>query len=151
MVSLNEQLTQLRALDSHYEDSSTKIINLQTLIEQNRDDFYLLDEALPSTPQVNNVIDDINKDASDSGIRIHKIDVDEISLKEDASRNKMKIISVNLESSSKFENIKQFIDTLLTQRRLKTIQNVSLEKDVSTSSSQSAGLKIKLEIGGLYL
>lgn len=150
VISLNEQLNQLRGLDVHYEDSITKIINLQTFIEQNREDFYLLDQALPSTPQVNKVIDDIKNNASDSGVQIDKIVVDEVSLKEDSSKNKMKILKVNMETSSKFENIKQFIDNLFRQRRLKSIQNLVLERD-SLSGSESATLRIKLEIGGYYL
>lgn len=150
VISLNEQLQQLQGLDVHYEDSITKIINLQSLIEQNREDFYLLDESLPSTPQVNKIIDDIKKNSSESGLLIDKIVVDEVSLKEDASKNKMKLFTVNMETSSKFENIKQFIDTLFAQRRLKTIQNLTLERD-ALSGSGSATLKIKLEISGYYL
>lgn len=150
VISLNEQLTQLHGLDVQYEDSITKIINLQSLIEQNRENFYLLDQSLPSNPQVNKVIDDIKKNASDSGIQIDKIVVDEVNLKEDASKNKMKTFSVHMETASKFENIKQFIDNLFAQRRLKSIQNLTLERD-AMSGSESATLKIKLEIGGYYL
>ncbi len=150
VISLNEQLTQLRGLDVEYENSITKIINLQTLIEQNRENFYLLDESLPSTPQVNKVIDDIKKNASDSGIQIDKVVVDEVSLKEDSSKNKMKVFSVNMESSSQFESIKRFLDTMFQQRRLKAIQSLTLERD-ALSGSGSASLKIKLEIGGYYL
>ena len=150
VVTLNEQLTQLNTLDQQYESTITKIINLQTLIEQNRENFYLLDDALPSTPQVNKVIDDIKRNASESGMAIDKMEVQEISLKEDASKNKMKTLSVLMESSASFENIKQFIDTLIKQRRLKNIQSLNLIKE-SSESSESSKLKIKLEIGGFYL
>ncbi len=150
VISLNEQLTQLRGLDVQYENSITKIITLQSLIEQNRENFYLLDESLPSTPQVNKVIDDIKKNASESGLVIDKIVVDEVSLKGDTGKKKMRSFSVDLETTSEFENIKKFVSNLFLQRRLKSIQDLTLERDVAVSSG-SAPLKIKLEIGGYYL
>jgi Tfp pilus assembly protein PilO len=150
VISLNEQLTQLRGLDVQYENSITKIITLQSLIEQNRENFYLLDESLPSTPQVNKVIDDIKKNASESGLVIDKIVVDEVSLKGDTGKKKMRSFSVDLETTSEFENIKKFVSNLFLQRRLKSIQDLTLERDITVSSG-SAPLKIKLEIGGYYL
>ncbi len=150
VVTLSEQLNQLKVLDRQYEDTISKIINLQTLIVQNRDNFYLLDDALPSTPQVNKVIDDIKKDASDSGLILEKMEVQEISLKEDESKNKMKTLSVLLESTASFDNVKVFIDTLMSQRRLKNIKSLNLIKDIS-EGTESSTLKIKLEVGGFYL
>jgi len=150
VISLHEQITQLQGLDSQYEDSITKIINLQSVIEQNRDNFYLLDDGLPSAPQVNKVIDDINTNASASGLVIDKIIVEQVSLKEDTSKNKMKEFTVNLETSSDFENIKNFINILLAQRRLKAVENFTLERDESVASG-AAPLKVKLQIGGYYL
>lgn len=149
LVTLQEQLTQLRSIEKKYEDAITQIISLQTLVEQNRDNFYLLDESLPNLPKVNKIIDDIKKNASESGITVAKIDVSNISLKENKTLNQTKTFEVNIEGDADFAQAKQFIDTLIKQRRLKTIKNLGIIKE--GVSSESATLTIQLEIDGYYL
>lgn len=150
VITLREEINQLRALNQQYEENISKIIDLQTVIEQNRENFIFLSEALPETPQVNKVIDDIKKSASDAALPIDKISVNDVSLKADKNRNKTKMFTVNIETISNFDNAKQFIDNLFNQRRLKTIKKLSMIKQES-ESSESARLKITLDIDGYYL
>lgn len=149
LITLQEQLTQLRTVETKYEEAITQIINLQTLVEQNRDNFYLLDESLPNLPKVNKIIDDIKKNASESGITIAKIDISNISLKENIQQNQTKTFKVNIEGDANFAQAKQFIDILIRQRRLKTIKNLGIMKE--GVSTESATLTIQLEIDGYYL
>ncbi len=150
VVTLREEIDQLKALDQQYEQNISKIIDLQSIIEQNRENFVYLSDALPTNPQVNKVIEDIRKSASDSSMPLDKISVSNVSLKADASRNKTKQFIVSIETGTDFVSAKNFIDQLLNQRRLKTIKNLSMIKQESESSG-SATLKITLDIEGYYL
>ena len=149
VVTLQEQLDQLGSLNQRYEDEITKIVHLQSLIEENRDNFPLLEDSLPSTPQVNKVIDDISRNASDSGLIISKIEVHDISLKEDKQKNKIKSFAVNIETNTDFEHANRFIDTLFNQRRLKSIKDLSMIKE--EIGTESSVLKMQLQIDALYL
>ncbi len=150
VVTLREEIDQLKTLNQQYENNISRIIELQSVIEQNRENFAYLTEALPGNPQVNKVIDDIKKSASDSALPVDKISVNDVSLKASINRNKTKQFTVNIETDSDFLSAKQFIDKLFSQRRLKTIKNLSMIKQDSEGSG-SAKLKISIDIDGYYL
>jgi Tfp pilus assembly protein PilO len=126
------------------------------MVEANRNNLFLLDQSLPQIPQVNKVIDDLNKAASDSGVLIKKVDIGEVNLKVDKSSRDTKTFAVDIETESDFTQVRRFIDVFMSQRRLKTMTNLSIIKEVggfgdSFGSSESAILKIKLEVDGHYL
>lgn len=150
VFSLQKQLKELRVLDASYEDVIIHIVDLQSLLETNRDNMYLLDEALPASPQVNKVIDDLKKSASEAGVLIRKIDVGEVNLKEDEKKKDIKAFTLSMETNSDFTEVKTFIDQFMNQRRLKMVRNLSIIKDTKDGTG-SASLKIKMDISGYYL
>jgi Tfp pilus assembly protein PilO len=150
VFSLQKQLKELRALDASYENVIIHIVDLQSLLETNRDNMYLLDEALPGSPQVNKVIDDLKRSASESGVPIRKIDIGEVNLKEDEKKKDIKGFTLSLETNSNFVEVKSFIDLFMNQRRLKMVRNLSIIKDTKDGTG-SASLKIKMDISGYYL
>lgn len=150
VFSLQKQLKELRALDASYENVIIHIVDLQSLLETNRDNMYLLDEALPGSPQVNKVIDDLKRSASESGVLIRKIDIGEVNLKEDEKKKDIKGFTLSLETNSNFVEVKSFIDQFMNQRRLKMVRNLSIIKDTKDGTG-SASLKIKMDISGYYL
>lgn len=156
VFSLQKQLGDLQLLDSNYENAILRIVQLQSMIESNRNNLFLLDQALPQTPQVNKVVDDLNNSASSSGVLIKKIDIGEVNLRVDKSKQEVKSFAVNIETTSDFDRVRQFIDMFLHQRRLKTMKNLSIIKESPDNSlfgvsSSAATLKIKLEVDGFYL
>ncbi|NTU46576.1 type 4a pilus biogenesis protein PilO [Candidatus Roizmanbacteria bacterium] len=154
VITLNKQLETLKKTDSAYENIILHIVDLQTVLEKNRDDFILLDQALPSRPQVNKVVDDVKNSATASGILIKRLDISEVSLKEDSNKKNVKSYAVNIETNSNYEQSKSFIDMLLKQRRLKSINTISIQRGDETEtqvSSKSGALIMKLEISGYYL
>ncbi len=150
VFSLQKQLKELRVLDTNYENVIVHIVDLQSMLETNRDNMYLLDEALPASPQVNKVIDDLKKSASESGVLIRKIDVGEVNLKEDEKKKDIKAFTLSMETNSDFTEVKTFIDQFMNQRRLKMVRNLSIIKDTKDGTG-SASLKIKMDISGYYL
>ncbi|MEN9327568.1 MAG: hypothetical protein RI947_376 [Candidatus Parcubacteria bacterium] len=156
VFSLQKELNDLRVLDNNYENAILNIVQLQSMVEANRNNLFLLDQSLPQIPQVNKVIDDLNKAASDSGVLIKKVDIGEVNLKVDKSSRDTKTFAVDIETESDFTQVRRFIDVFMSQRRLKTMTNLSIIKEVggfgdSFGSSESAILKIKLEVDGHYL
>ncbi len=150
VFNLQRERDQLAQLDQDYERAIFNIVSIQSSLERNRESFPLLNDAVPSAAQVNRVIDDITKIASSSSFDIKKIDINQISLKESTDKNKTHSYQVFLESTADFNTARKFIDDLLQQRRLKTLQTLNFEQD-NKESTQSSLLRIKLEIEGHYL
>lgn len=148
--NLQKELDQLHTVDQGYENAILHIIELQNFIEANRDNFYLLDDAFPSTAQANKLIQDVTNDASQSGLIISKADIGQLNLKEDKGSNNRKQYVLSLEINGPFDSIDKFITTLSAQRRIKNIKNLSIERDVGVSST-SGQLKMNVEVVTYYL
>ena len=146
---LQKELDDLRKIDKDYDLAIQNIVAVQTVIEKNREALPLLREALPSNPQVNQVIDDLKQIASSSDITISKIDINQVNLKEINAKNNLKSYIVHIETQSDFAKVYQFIGSMLNQRRLKSINSLSIVND--TEASGSASLNINMEIDGYYL
>lgn len=150
VFSLQEELGKLHILDTGYENVIKKIINIQTFLEANRSDLYLLDQAISSTPQVNKLIQDVEAAASSSGLIVTQMNVSKINLKDSRVSKSKNILTINLATQANFAEAKEFINNLILERRLKTLKSVVLEKDEKNSSS-SAALNIKIDLEGYYL
>lgn len=150
VFSLQEELGNLKILDTGYENVIRKIVNIQTFLETNRSDLYLLDQGISSAPQINKVVEDIESAASSSGITVTQVDIGQIDLKEKDSRTTKNVLKVNLSTKADFKLAKDFITALMMQRRLKTIRRIGMSK-ADINSSGSAQLDITLELEGYYL
>jgi Tfp pilus assembly protein PilO len=150
VLNIQKELTELQKLDTDYEQAIFNIIAIQSKLEKNREFFPLLNSALPSDPQVNKIVDDIRKVASDSGIEITKIEINQVNLKEKKSNTKPNSLFVAMEFDNDFVRTNKFIQELLVQRRLKTIRSLNISRNLS-EGTESAGLIIKLEVEGYYL
>lgn len=150
VLSLQEELGKLRILDTGYENVIRKIVTIQTFLETNRSDLYLLDQAISSTPQINKVVQDIQDAASSSGVTVSQIDISQVDLKATKTPTAKNILLVNMATKAEFDKAKTFLDSLFMQRRLKTIKHVSIDK-METTGSGSATLDIRIELEGYYL
>lgn len=150
VFSLQEELGKLHIMDVEYENVIKKIINIQTFLETNRSDLYLLDQAVSSTPQINKLIQDIEAAASASGIIVSQINISKIDLKDKSVRTKKNILTVNITTHTDFEKAKLFVGNLIRERRLKTLKNITLDRDEKSASSSST-LDIKIDLEGYYL
>lgn len=150
VFSLQEELGRLQILDTGYENVIKKIVNIQTFLETNRSDLYLLDQGISSAPQINKIVQDIEQAASSSGITVTQVDIGEVALKEKEVRTSKDTLTVNMSTKADFEGARKFINKLLMQRRLKLIKHVGINK-TSTTGSGSAQLDIRLELEGYYL
>ncbi len=143
-------MEELKHIDRNYNEAIDTILRIQSSIEQNRDNLPLLNQALPSTPEVNKIITDIQTTASSSGIVISKLGISEVSIKKTGIDKNIKKYNVSFQSNSTFESIQQFISSFLSQRRLKLIDSVNITRDQKESST-SAQLGVTFEIQSFYL
>lgn len=150
IFSLQEELGKLHILDTGYENVIKKIIDIQTFLEENRTDLYLLDEALPSLPQINKIVDDTQYSASASALKLNSMALSNVDLKDKAAEFTRKKISINIDGGGNFLNSKKFINDIVDGRRLKTIKQLNFSQD-SQTGTQSGALKIIMEIEGYYL
>ncbi|OGK62227.1 hypothetical protein A2334_05225 [Candidatus Roizmanbacteria bacterium RIFOXYB2_FULL_38_10] len=150
VFSLQEELGRLRILDAGYENVIKKIINIQTFLEVNRSDLYLLDQSVSSTPQINKLIEDIEAAATESGLIVNQINISRIDLKEKNKRDSKNTLMVNIATRTGFEETKKFMDDLISQRRLKMLKSVVFEKEDKYGTGSGA-LNIKIELEGYYL
>lgn len=150
VFSLHQELAQLNLLDKNYENVIKKILEIQSFIEVNRSDLYILDQSLTSSPQINKILDDININASESGLIINKISISSINLKENTKNLDKKMFTINIGANGDFYQISKFKEAIEKGRRLKIIKNLQIIKN-EQESSQSADLDIKLVIETFYL
>jgi len=150
VFALQEELGRLHILDQGYENVIRRIVDIQSFLEANRSDLYLLDESIPSTPNISGLVNDINRAASSSGLVVDEIDISKVNLKQTGEKSKRSILTVNLGTSSEFDAAKAFKDSLESQRRLKLLQRIQLQRGDQTSST-SGSLDVKLEVEGFFL
>lgn len=150
VFSLQEELGKLQIMDTGYENVIKKIINIQTFLETNRSDLYLLDQAVSSTPQINKLVQDIEIAASASGIIVTQINISKIDLKDKTVRTKKNILTVNIATNAGFGEAREFVNNLISERRLKTLKSITLDRNEKSASS-SAELDIKIDLEGYYL
>jgi len=150
ILSLQEELGRLHILDIGYENVIKKIVDIQSFLEENRSDLYLLDEALPTLPQINKLVDDSQFSASNSGMNLSSMSINKLNLKDTEKKLVRKKIGITLEGGANFIQSKEFITEVMNDRRLKMIQKITFDQDTKQGTTGGT-LKLLLEVEGYYL
>ncbi len=150
ILTLQEESASLHILDTGYENVIKKIVDIQSFLEENRSDLYLLDEALPNLPQINKLVNDSQFSASNSGLTLTAMSMNKVDLRDTKKSLTRKKISITLEGGANFIQSKDFITAVMNDRRLKMIQQITFDQDI-TAGSASGNLKLLLEVEGYYL
>jgi len=145
--SLKKEEIDLTKIDKVYEEKISSITLVQTQIEENRDNLPLLNQSISEQPEINKIIEDIKKIADKNSITIDKAGIVDINLSK--SYKEKQNIELKMEATANFENLKLFMADLFSQRRLKLIDNIEINRD--KESTNSGNLKILLTIDGYYL
>ena len=148
--NLQKELQDLKLKSQEYEAEIQQIVDYQTKVEQYRDQFYLLDEAVPKTPAIAKVLEDIRQSATDSGVILTSIAVEEVSIKTEEKQDSLKSFGVNIIVESEIAMLQNFLNTLLNQRRIKIIDDISVTK-VQLEEGISNRFTITMIVKGVYL
>lgn len=146
----NTKIEQLKNINKLYEEQIDKVIEVQSVLEANRDDLSYLKEAIALKPEVNKVLADINVSTEGGRLESERIDVSDINLKEKAVSEKLKSFVINMNLKGTFDDVLSYVRTIYNQRRLKLIPQLVFGRS-EKESSQSSTLDIKLEVEGYYL
>lgn len=150
ILTLQEEMGKLRILDIGYENVIKKIVDTQSFLQENGQDLYLLDEALPTVPKIDKLVSDTQFSASSSGMDLSTMSINKVDLRDIEKKKVRRAISVTLGGGANFAQSKDFISQIVNGRRLKMIQQITFEQD-DKLGSDSANLKLLLEVDGYYL
>jgi Tfp pilus assembly protein PilO len=145
--SLKKEESDLKKIDKVYEEKINSITTIQTQIEENRDNLPLLSQSVSEHPEVNKIIEDIKGIADKNSLTINKASITDINLS--STNQELQDVKLIMEVGVSFDNLKQFITDLFSQRRLKIVDNIVINRD--KESSGSSDLKVILTIDGFYL
>ena len=145
--SLKKEELDLKRVDRIYEEKINSITSIQMQIEENRDNLPLLSQSISEHPEVNKIIEDIKKTADKNSLTINKASIVDINLS--STNQELQDVKLIMEVGVSFDNLKRFMTDLFSQRRLKIIDNVIINRDKESSSSSD--LKVILTIDGFYL
>lgn len=151
--NLQKELQDLKLQNREFESKIQKIVSYQTFLETYRNDLPLLDEAVPYSPEIAKVIEDVRQSATDSGVLIQSLKVESVDYKAKATDAGIKGFSINAEAEATTTNMRSFFDLLLKQRRLKSLDLVDLTKsDFTGDESGDINIyRISLIISSSYL
>lgn len=148
LTFLKREETDLKKINQIYDEKILGFSQLQQFLENNRDKLPYLMEAVPDKPNLSKVIDDLDKASSRSGIILKKVDTKEVNLKA-LRQKKYNTVSFNLESTADFDQLISFLEILLNQRRLKSIEKLIITKDEISSSSGQLQIQMKIKMSHL--
>lgn len=148
-ISLNQQLRELKKIDSQYENVVSNIVVNQSEIESNRDKLYLIGQAMPSRALINKLVSDVENEGRADSINFVNLNIIEVNLIQQTKGAPESVI-INVEAISTFDNLQKFMRGLSNQRRLKVIKKLSISRDTEIST-ESSELKVLMQIEGFYL
>ncbi len=146
---IRKKLHDLEKLDSTYEKIISNIIDVQTNLEETRSDLYVISDAMPDKPKINEVIRDVKTTADRFNLKILKMEINKIDLKESKASN-MESFDIEVQVSGKFADMVAFLNKINEQRRLKLVDTVLVDK-VQKLSTSSASIQMTVDISSFYM
>lgn len=140
----------LRLIKDDYEKIINKIIDFQSNFEQFRDDYYLINQAIPHRPLINKILSDIDNQIKKNNLQIEEIRINDVNLLT-GKREEVESIKLDLSITGNFDNFNQFIKGIINQRRLKEIESFKITNLNELLASESSQLKVDVVIKSYFL
>lgn len=147
--SLQTTEISLKETEMQYEEIVSRIPSIQASLEELRPDQHLISEALPETPSLNSILQDIRSGGSKTDFVISKMTVNDVDLV-GIPKPALKSMMVEVEADATYDKIIAFQREIHNQRRLKKVKNFEIIKD-SDNASAGGLLKVKIQIEGYFL
>lgn len=155
-ISIQREATDLKAINELYERNITKVLELQSRIEELRPRKFLLDDALPSQPRIDEVITDIQDAARLSGVKLTDVTIHPIGLKQapgaDIKKDTLKdgaVVQAVISLDASFAQIESFMRAISQQRRIKGIHNMTM--NVARGAEEDSKLSLEVELNSYYV
>lgn len=159
-IGLHKEGEDLQRINTVYEQNIGKVLELQADLELLRPKKYLLDDALPNSPKLNALINDIRNVAQSQAVDLDVVGIEGLQIKSSpqnqqiATGNQVYGVKINISLFGSYEEVHKFLLALAQQRRIKTIEAIEIvrEKDPKASGSATpAFIKLKMSIQAYYL
>ncbi|MFS8159647.1 MAG: type 4a pilus biogenesis protein PilO [Candidatus Roizmanbacteria bacterium] len=149
-ISLQKESKDLKEINVVYERNINTIISLQSQLEEIRPLNYLFEAAFPQTPRLDGVLTDIREAAVASNVKIESLEADDVSYETQSKASKISPIEITLRVKSDYDHGLLFIQKLLGQRRLKTLDKIRVS-NVQKNAVSSGSLQIDMVLSaGFY-
>jgi Tfp pilus assembly protein PilO len=157
-VALHKEGEDLARINKVYEENISKVLQLQAELELVRPKVHLLNTALPDSPKVDVLIQDIRKVAAAENITIDNVSIEGLQIKSEKKTElkpgELYGVKIDVGIAGSYDDTVRFVNALAQQRRIKTIQSIDIvsSKDVKASSSAiPAFVKLKMNVQAYYL
>lgn len=149
IFSLIKEAKDLKKINALYNQKIDEIIFLQSQLEGKRDDLVYLLEAVPNGTQIDRKLKGIEAASAKSSVSLKNLSFSDVNLVY-GQKSEVNSIVINAEIEASFENLMNFIKEILSQRRLKKINKITINKQ-ELNATGSSQLKVNIVIEGYYL
>ncbi|HNQ31052.1 MAG TPA: hypothetical protein PKG71_01660 [Candidatus Woesebacteria bacterium] len=153
-VDRKRQLEELVALSIRYQKAIENVSELQSILEAHRQDFKMLDEAIPNDLHLYGLTQDVNRSflqytpSKSYTFPAHSITTSNSSKKPNP-KAELKTYKILADVRVDYGTGRYLIDTILSQRRLKSINTLVFSR--VEEASPGGVLQMKLEIDAYHL
>lgn len=153
-VTRRKELAETKLLSSQYQKVISSLNTLQSMLEMHRDDFALLDEAIPESVQMYQISRDIERSvlphipSRSYSFPAYTI-VHDGAVQGEDSIAKPQEYKLAASLQGEYQTLQDVVAKLMNQLRVKSISSVSLDR--TRGASDSANLDMRLEIKAYHL
>ncbi len=153
---LREKREALREVNKRFEKIINKIVQVNLDAERYRDDFDLLDQAVPSKMYIFSLFRQINSVLIENDLSIENATVDRIILvregEAESPEQDLKELTMNYVLRGEFNDLIKALKTLQKQRRIKIVYDISVEKQGQEDflATGPANLEMKVTIKSFF-
>lgn len=148
-IELNKELEELKLRNNDYERFIQQVVEHQSVLENNRQKLYVLDDAIPeNTRKTYKLIDEFLSVASESGVVLSGLAIPDETLVSVNPETGLKTLNFVFSTEAPKQNISSLLLKLIEQRRLKDVKQLDIE--VNNESSSGAKWQVSVDLDTYY-
>ncbi|MBI2617444.1 type 4a pilus biogenesis protein PilO [Candidatus Gottesmanbacteria bacterium] len=133
-VSLFRSVSDLKQLNTEYEQKIGDIIRAQAEYEKILNDIPVINGSLPQNPAFSQVAGNIEKFASREGFTITQLQIDNVPISTPSSTNRISEFGFRVIGTGDYQTVMAFFSHLLNWRRIVSINSFDMTPEGSTNS-----------------
>lgn len=134
IVSLVKNISDLKKLNTEYENKIGNLIRAQSEYEKIRDDLPLIETALPINADFNKLAKAIEKYTIQENITITQLQIDSAPISTPSAKSKLEKYRFSFIGSGDYSSLMSFLMHIINWKRIANINSLDFNQDVSTSS-----------------
>lgn len=155
IANLAKEIKEKEEINQKLKSKIVSLVKAQEEYSLNQDRFFLLDQALPNTPDFPTLVSTLEKQANEAGVIFNSFSIDKILLVEkketkETKEDKISSFEFNLSLSGEYDNLKEFLIRLEELRRIVNFSTVSLgaKKEPGKENVYREIFNLRLNVSG---